>query len=142
MFAFLGKLMGIAMRSKEYLALNLPSLVWKLIAGDTPGVDDLEAVDVSLVRSLQTLRRIDQQGITDSAGFSAAFFETFTLTTTDDRLMELVPGGASRDLTFDNRLEYCDLVTQYRLHEFDVQAEAIRKGLATIVPLHLLVISC
>lgn len=28
MFAFLGKLMGIAIRSKEYLALNLPSLIW------------------------------------------------------------------------------------------------------------------
>ena len=28
MFAFLGKLMGIAMRSKDYLALNLPSIVW------------------------------------------------------------------------------------------------------------------
>lgn len=28
MLAFLGKLMGIAIRSKEYLALNLPSIVW------------------------------------------------------------------------------------------------------------------
>lgn len=28
MFAFLGKLMGIAIRSKEYLALNLPSIIW------------------------------------------------------------------------------------------------------------------
>lgn len=28
MFAFLGKLMGIAIRSKEYLALNIPSIVW------------------------------------------------------------------------------------------------------------------
>ena len=28
MFAFLGKLMGLAIRSKEYLALNIPSFVW------------------------------------------------------------------------------------------------------------------
>ena len=28
MFAFLGKLMGIAIRSKDYLALNIPSIVW------------------------------------------------------------------------------------------------------------------
>lgn len=28
MFTFLGKLMGIAIRSKEYLALNIPSIIW------------------------------------------------------------------------------------------------------------------
>lgn len=28
MLAFLGKLMGIAIRSKEYLALNIPSIIW------------------------------------------------------------------------------------------------------------------
>lgn len=28
MYAFLGKLMGIAIRSKDYMALNLPSLIW------------------------------------------------------------------------------------------------------------------
>ena len=28
MFAFLGKLMGVAVRSKEYLALDLPSITW------------------------------------------------------------------------------------------------------------------
>ena len=28
MFQFLGKLMGIALRSKEYLALDIPSFIW------------------------------------------------------------------------------------------------------------------
>lgn len=28
MYKFLGKLMGIALRSKEYLALDLPSITW------------------------------------------------------------------------------------------------------------------
>ncbi len=28
MFAFLGKLMGIAVRTKEYLPLNIPSIIW------------------------------------------------------------------------------------------------------------------
>jgi len=42
------------------------------------------------------------------------------------------------DVTFENRQRYCDLVEQYRLHEFDVQAAAVRKGLATIVPIHML----
>jgi hypothetical protein len=31
MFSFFGKLMGIAIRSQEYLALNIPSLIWYVV---------------------------------------------------------------------------------------------------------------
>jgi hypothetical protein len=79
MFAFLGKLMGIAIRSKEYLALNIPSIVWKLLVGDSPTIDDLEAVDYSAAKSIELLRNIEQQGI-DAESFSSTFFETFTTT--------------------------------------------------------------
>src|SRR5690606_1202967 len=48
MFIFLGKLMGMAIRTEEYLALNLPSMVWKLLVNDTINRDDLEAVDAML----------------------------------------------------------------------------------------------
>jgi hypothetical protein len=34
MFAFLGKLMGVAIRSKEYLDLNFPSIIWYEFAFD------------------------------------------------------------------------------------------------------------
>jgi hypothetical protein len=159
MFAFLGKLMGIAIRSKEYLALSLPSIVWKLLAGDSPDQWDLEGVDFSLAKSLDLLRGIR----CDEAQFAQTFFETFTTTSSADRTVELLPGGARRDVTYESRHQYCDLVTQvrycsnygvsqlavthvtslflsqYRLHEFDLQAAAIRRGLATIVPLPLLV---
>lgn len=33
MFSFVGKLMGVAMRAKHVLNLDLPSIVWKQIAG-------------------------------------------------------------------------------------------------------------
>jgi len=137
MFAFLGKLMGIAIRSKDYLALNIPSLIWKLIVCDTPTQEDLEGVDVSFVSSMNSLRHIDETGV-DAETFGMTFFETFTITTTDDRIVELVPGGKSKDVTFDNRAEYCDMVIKYRLHEFDRQAAAVRKGLASMVPIALL----
>ena len=109
MFAFLGKLMGIAIRSKEYLALSIPSLIWKLLVSDSPTLEDLEGVDLSLVKSMNSIRHIDQEGI-DADTFSMTFFETFTTTTTDDRIVELVLDGATKDVTFENRTEYCDLV--------------------------------
>ena len=109
MFAFLGKLMGIAIRSKEYLALSIPSIIWKLLVSDTVTLDDLEGIDYSLVKSMNSIRHIDETGM-DAEMFSMTFFETFTTTTIDDRIVELVPGGTNRDVTFENRAEYCDLV--------------------------------
>lgn len=41
-------------------------------------------------------------------------------------------------MTAANRAEYCSLVENYRLHEFDVAIAAIRKGLSAIVPIQLL----
>lgn len=45
MFAFVGKLMGIAIRGKHSLNLNLPSIVWKQLVGSEITRADLEAID-------------------------------------------------------------------------------------------------
>jgi hypothetical protein len=133
MFAFLGKLMGIAIRSKEYLALSIPSMIWKLLVNDTVTVEDLEAVDQSLVKSINSIRNIDQEGI-DEATFAMTFFETFTTTTTDDRIVEIVPGGSNTELTFNNRVEYCDLVLK-------VSCDCVDIGKVTVLILRILVSS-
>ena len=73
---------------------------------DTPVKEDLEGIDFSLVRSLDMLRTISM----DPALYAATFFETFTTNSADDRLVELLPRGASRDVTYETRHQYCDLV--------------------------------
>jgi len=160
MFAFLGKLMGVAIRSKEYLALSLPSIIWKLLVDDRPTREDLEGVDFSVAQSLDMLRNVDFTGMMGGGGggggggqgsmtpqeqqqkaaelFASTFFVSYTTTSSDDRMVELVPNGENIDVTFETRQHYCDLVMNYRLHEFDLQAAAVRAGLATVVPLSLL----
>lgn len=51
MLVFVGKLMGISIRSKQYLDLALCSLVWKLIAHEEIGVNDIGSID-SVARSI------------------------------------------------------------------------------------------
>lgn len=137
MFCFLGKLMGIAIRTKEYLALDIPSIIWKLLVGETPIKEDLEAIDLFQIQSLEKLRNIHQHGI-DAESFGYTFYETFVTISTDSRTVELIPNGKDKDVTFENRNYYCDLVEQYRLHEFDRQAAAVRQGLASMIPYRLL----
>lgn len=139
MFSFLGKLMGIAMRSQQYLALNLPSIIWKLLVQDPPQMEDLEAIDVHQVQSLNDMRHIHCKGV-DRHSFSDVFYETFTTVSSDQREVELIPGGKEIAVDFDNRLARCDMIEHYRLHEFDVQAAAVLRGLGSVVPPHLLVL--
>mmetsp|Transcript_8955 Transcript_8955/g.19720 ORF Transcript_8955/g.19720 Transcript_8955/m.19720 type:complete len:350 (+) Transcript_8955:1474-2523(+) len=143
MLAFLGKLIGVAIRSKEYLAISLAPMVWKLLVLDPPTREDLEGVDFSVVQSVEMLRRMDLSGggldtEAQAALFQRTFFETFTTSSSDNRTVELLPGGADVEVTFENRKQYCDLVIHYRLHEFDTQAAAVRAGLATVCPISLL----
>jgi hypothetical protein len=140
-YAFLGKLMGIAIRSTGFLNLSLSKFIWKLICGELPSLLDLEDIDEGLTRSiLHSFRHIDDPSkvdnpITDSQTFSSIFFETFTIINSNDVEIELVPQGSTIDVTFENRIVYCDMVQYYRLHEFDRQARAIREGLTTVIPL-------
>jgi hypothetical protein len=137
MLSFLGKLMGFAIRSKEYLDLNIAPIIWKLLVGDRPVMEDVEAIDSAHCQSTNSLRNIDKQGI-NAETFSMTFFETYTTLSTDDRVVPVVPGGARKAVTFENRHNFCDTVDNYRLHEFDRQAAAIRSGLAQVVPIHML----
>lgn len=68
MFAFLGAVIGGAMRSRRPLELDLPPLMWKSLLGVEVGEDDLEAVDVvgaNRLRSLLKLHRERDQASTE-----------------------------------------------------------------------------
>lgn len=134
---FLGKLLGAALRSKHYLALHLAVLVWKPLVGERVTLDDLASVDSMIVNSMRQMRTIDTMGVTEEM-FEDIVMEVFTTLSTDNRVIELTPGGASRAVTFASRGEYADLVEQYRLHEGDDAAALVRRGMAKVVPAKLL----
>jgi len=47
-------------------------------------------------------------------------------------------GGENISLTWDNRKDYVRLLLDWRKNEFSVQCEAMRRGLACVVPATLL----
>lgn len=91
---------------------------------DMPTKEDLEAVDLSGVQSLEMLRSVDLHGGTNSTStnsaeraaelFASTFFVTFTTTTSDDRTVELISNGENIDVTFETRQQYCDLVMKVK----------------------------
>jgi len=64
--------------------------------------------------------------------------ETFTTLSTDNRLIELKENGENITVTYATRIEFTDMVEEYRMHEFDEQVEYIRRGLSKVLPLNYL----
>jgi len=137
LYKFLGVLIGITLRTKGNMVLNFPSMIWKAIINETPTIQDLEAIDSTALRAIDSIRKIDETGV-DADMFSDIFFETFTTYLTDGTQVELIPGGRSIDLTFENRQQYCELVLQTQMHAYDKQIKAIREGISYIVPLNII----
>jgi hypothetical protein len=56
----------------------------------------------------------------------------------DGLVQPLVPNGHNISLTMENAKQFCAAFTKFRLNEFSVQCEAMRRGLATVVPYQML----
>jgi len=137
MLRFLGRIMGVALRTKDALDLDLPSLTWKPIAGVGITVADLAAIDFATCRAVDALRFIEREGVTEET-FSSVFCETFTARGLDGRQVELVDGGAAETVTWERREEFSALVEQFKMNESSVQLKAIMAGLGEVVPLRYL----
>jgi hypothetical protein len=119
------------------MALDLPSLVWKQLCGERLELEDLRLVDLGLCQSLQRTLNIHREGVTAEM-FADVVFETFTTLSSDDREVELCPGGQNMQVTFENRHRFVELVLHYRLNEFRGAVAAMARGLHCVVPKRLL----
>ena len=132
MLSFLGKLFGIAARSKNYLDLSLSPLVWKLLVKEVVSAEDLWCIDYLSMTWLESLRRKRALGHSDLDGEGEA---TFTASSLGGSLVELHPGGAGETLKMGvNDGRYIDEMVAYRLREMASAARAIRAGLETQLP--------
>jgi len=138
MYCFFGKLLGVCLRTNIAFPVKLAPAVWRLLVGEglvagSSEVTSLAPRHLSAVARLRNLVSGGSASITEEQ-FSSQFSETFTVTSLDGRIVELVPDGASIRVSWSRLQEYCQLSEEYRVHEMDVQAKAVRSGLSTVVP--------
>jgi hypothetical protein len=140
MFEFIGRLMGTSLRVKLCLPFEFPSVIWKLLVGDDLIEEDFRSFDSISYSQIKEIMECDSHGAIDIESFNEKFDGkyVFSCIGTDGMEHEVCPDGKDIAVTFENRLDYCNKVIAYRLHEFDAQASAIKRGLEEVVPLHLL----
>ncbi|XP_053503338.1 E3 ubiquitin-protein ligase HECTD3 isoform X2 [Ictalurus furcatus] len=130
-FEWIGQLMGAALRGKDFLVLALPGLVWKQLIGESISwSEDFPAVDSVLVKLLDAMEHMDK------ATFEFKFGQELVYSTplSDGRLVELIPGGSSVVVHYEERMEFIRLVQKARLEESREQIAALQAGLMKVVP--------
>ena len=138
LYEFLGQLMGLAIRSKELLSLDLPSIVWKALIGDAITEADVLAIDALSFAMIDNMRMMEREGVQPSE-FNEAFASArFVMVDSEGKEFELCKNGRKKALTWENRHEFCRLLVDHRKNEFAQQCAAMRRGLATVVPYTLL----
>jgi E3 ubiquitin-protein ligase HERC2 len=80
------------------------------------------------------------EALPDADAFAAAFPRlAFTATAAGGGGdVELLPGGRDMPVTWANRVRYADALQDFKLHEFDAQIAAVRRGFGAVVPLRAL----
>uniref|UniRef100_A0A8C0HHF1 E3 ubiquitin-protein ligase HECTD3 n=1 Tax=Buteo japonicus TaxID=224669 RepID=A0A8C0HHF1_9AVES len=130
-YEWIGQLMGAALRSKEFLILALPALVWKQLAGEEVSWSkDFVTVDSELVKLLEVLEGVDREAFEFMFGREL----TYTTVLSDQRMVELIPNGSSTVVRYEDRKEFIRLVQRARLEESKEQIAAMRAGLLRVVP--------
>ncbi len=130
-YNFVGQLLGLAIRSQNLLPLNWPSLVWKQLVNDPVTLDDLKKCDVLTFQLLGTMKKSMAPELFDIE-MDDVRFEVLPAGASES--VPLIPGGSHARVNYTNRAQYYDALLAFRLSEFNQQCEAIRQGLATVVP--------
>jgi len=150
MFAFLGQLIGIAIRNKIYLPLYFEPIVWKLLVGDKIELVDLKQVNMDAFIALSDLRKLAQankrkkseETLEDAAARAGVAVEVleilpdlrWTITLSDGSVRELRKGGHAIPVQFSDIDTYVNLAAQTLLGESRVAATAVRLGLCSVIP--------
>ena len=142
MYETLGKLIGISIRTEGFFPFKFPLMIYKLLLTNKIDISDLASIDLfeesrpqeKKFRRIDRIRRIESEEKFDSLYSSSENKLYFKIRKNNGKSKPLVNGGASKVVTFKNRLKFCNLYDEERLHEFDAQVDAIRRGLSCIVP--------
>ncbi|KAI8928486.1 hypothetical protein BC831DRAFT_448115, partial [Entophlyctis helioformis] len=132
-FRFIGRMVGLAIFHQRFLDAFFITSFYKLILRKKISLKDMESVDADLYRSLNWTLENPIEGILD-----------LTFSAEDDRFGELVtvdlkPGGRDIPVTDENKAEYIQLVTEWRIgRRVEEQLKAFSEGFHELVPRDLI----
>lgn len=135
-YYFIGRILGKAIYENLLVELPLAEFFLTKLAGKYSDVDihQLASLDPELYRNLLYLK--------DYAGDVSELNLDFTVASSSlgqTQVVELKPNGQSTPVTNSNRIEYLQLIANYKLNvQIKRHCKAFRKGLSNVLPIEWL----
>lgn len=132
-FKFIGRVLSLAVFHRRFLDAYFITALYKMILKKKITLSDMESVDAELYRSLAWILENDITDVIENT-FSAEddrFGETVTV--------DLKPGGRDVPVTNDNKKEYVQLLTEWRIQRrVEDQFKAFLSGFNELIPQELI----
>ena len=136
-FRFAGIIMGLSLYHRNVINIHFTKSFYKHILGIPSDYTDVRSIDPGYADSLQWLLDND-----------ISSFEDLELTFSEDqnvlgenRVVELKPGGAGIPVKEDNKHEYVQLITEYKMtNAIQLQINSFLDGFHGVVPASLVAI--
>ncbi|CAG8539950.1 78_t:CDS:10 [Ambispora leptoticha] len=134
-FRFIGRVVGLAIFHRRFLDAFFITSFYKMILKKKVGLPDMESVDADFYRSLTWALENDITDILD-----------LTFSTEDDRFgevftVDLKPDGQNIPVTEENKKEYIDLITEWRISKrVEEQFKAFMEGFNQLIPQELIAV--
>ncbi|KAL4809720.1 E3 ubiquitin-protein ligase RSP5 [Aspergillus unguis] len=131
-FKFIGRVVGLAIFHRRFLDSFFIGAFYKMMLRKKVSLQDMEGVDEDLHRNLAWTLENDIEGIID-----------LTFTVDDEkfgerRTIELKPGGEDVVVTNENKHEYVELVTEWKIvKRVEEQFNAFMSGFNELIPADL-----
>ncbi|KAK3673756.1 hypothetical protein LTR78_006309 [Recurvomyces mirabilis] len=131
-FKFIGRVVGLAIFHRRFLDAFFIGAFYKMILRKKVALQDMEGVDAEFHRTLSWTMEND---ITD------VIYSTFSVE--DERFgekvtVELKPGGQDIEVTNENKKEYVELITEWRIQKrVEEQFNAFIAGFHELIPADL-----
>ncbi|KAH8584680.1 HECT domain-containing family [Cryptosporidium sp. chipmunk genotype I] len=149
LYKFIGKLMGISIRTQIPLNLDIPKIIWKLILGENTSLNDLKQIDLYSVKFYEKLKEIEcdwENNKIENKFKEKLILEEFyslqlnwSCLNINGEVVELKLGGEKLPVAIDELGKYCSMFKEYKLErEFLHATNNIRKGITEIIPENIL----
>lgn len=132
-FKFIGRCLGLAIFHRRFLDAYFITSFYKMILNKKITLSDMESVDAEIYRSLTWMLHNDVTDIIEN-----------TFSVEDDRFGEVVdvelrPGGKDVDVTEENKKEYVELITEWRIQRrVEEQFKSFMSGFNELIPQELI----
>ncbi|XBW37541.1 hypothetical protein QEN19_003121 [Hanseniaspora menglaensis] len=128
-FKFIGRVVGLGVFHRRFLDAFFIGALYKMLLKKKVGLQDMESVDHEVYNSLKWMMENSIDGILDL---------TFAV---DDEVfgeivqVELKPGGKDIEVTDENKKEYVELFTQWKIYDrVSDQLKAFMDGFNELIP--------